>query len=250
MKIIAKAALGLVLALSTSACATTYSITPVGVAEGDVRYERGQATTSSQKANGAVRVTPIGVGPATRLNFGVAAFNRGDRSANFGTENITVAVEGQPVRVFSFTELERQAKNAATAAQVVAAIGGVAAAYDATQDSTSTTTSTVRDSRGRYVGAVNTTTTSSNSGLEAANAVVIVAATGATLATINRSLNETLDALNGSILQTTTIDPGSTYGGQVVTDKVPLTRPVNVTVTVNFAGERHQFRFRVAAVAP
>jgi len=230
--------------LLLTGCATSYSIVPIEGSEGTVRYDKGRATAASQKERGAVRVTPLGVGPDMRITFGIAAFNKGEQSANFGTENIALASQdGTSIHVFTHGELEREAKNAAAAAMIVTALGGAAAAYNAQQNAYSTTTGTVRSS---YGGTVSYSSRTYNPGVASLNTAIAGAATGATLLAIDRSLDDTLASLDGRILQTTTIDPGDVYGGQVVSERLKIKVPTPVLVRVAFNGESHEFRFLIS----
>ena len=126
--------------MAVSACATSYTVAPRASAEQEIRYLNGQATTYSDMGNGAVQVTPLGVNEQGRLVFGVAAFNETDKPSNFGIENVVAGADGVPLRVFTHAEMERQAKNAATAAMVAAVLVGAASAYAAQQNATTTST--------------------------------------------------------------------------------------------------------------
>ena len=109
-------------ALAVSACATSYSVQPVAGQNQSIRYVQGQATTFAEGRNGSVQITPLGVNEKGRLVFGVAAFNNGKQSANFGVENMSAGADGAPLRIFTHAELERMAKNDATIALVATAL--------------------------------------------------------------------------------------------------------------------------------
>ena len=63
---------------------------------------------------------------------------------------------------------------------------------------------------------------------------------------IDRKLDYTLDQLGTQILQTTTIDPGSSFGGMVI---LPIDRdaghPADIRVNVAFDGRVYAFGFRL-----
>lgn len=106
----------LLLATTTlSACATTYSMTPLADAGQTVRYDQGRAATDQIKPLGSVKVTPVTVANDGRLVFAVAALNTIGQPVTFGTEKISmIDSAGTLVRVFTHDVLVRQVKNRAT----------------------------------------------------------------------------------------------------------------------------------------
>lgn len=225
---------------AVSACATSYSVKPVAAEGQTIRYVSGQATTFAEGRNGSVQVTPLGVNEKGRLVFGVAAFNNGKESATLGVENMTATAGGAPLRIFTHAELERMAKNDATIAMVAMAVAGAASAYAATQGPTYTSTMTTP--RGVY------TYQATDHLAQAAVAGAAVAGTALTMKQINDNLDGTLAALQGQILQTTTIDPETSFGGQVVTDRVaiPSEGALDALLTVSFNSDVYQFRWDVS----
>lgn len=224
-------------------CATTYTVTPVPTATQVVRYDRGAPTATSQGEYGAVMVTPQGVNQAGRLVFSVVAYNDSDKPSNFGTENLSLTVGGLPTRIYTHAELEREAKNAATTALVLTALAGAASAYAANQNAYST-------GHGRIVTPYGVSTYSYSQYNPTAAAVGTAAATATTavtMANIQNSLDETLARLGGTILQTTTVDPGSSFGGLAVSQRLKMKGPqIETELVVNYNGETHRFRFTVA----
>lgn len=53
-------------------------------------------------------------------------------------------------------------------------------------------------------------------------------------------------SLGGTILQTTTIAPKETYGGQIIVEKPKASAPYVVEVNTRWNGEVYSFRFNVA----
>lgn len=226
-----------------SACATTYSITPVDTGAAKVTYDNGRPTTDLEQANGAIKVTPLGVAENGRLNFAVAGYNKLNSPSNFGSENFTASVAGAPVKVYTYAQLEREAKNAATWAAVAVALSGAATAVAANNNAYRTTNTTLYTPRGVY--AAHSTTydpTAAAVGTAAAGA-----ATAGGLYAIRKELDSTLDRLGGTILQTTTIDPKQAYGGQIVVEKPKGSVPYQVEVKARWNEEDYTFRFSVAA---
>ncbi len=60
-------------------------------------------------------------------------------------------------------------------------------------------------------------------------------------------LDRTIADLGDSAVQTSTIDPGQTYGGKIVLAKIKTgSLPQQVTLTVNWNGESYPFSFQLA----
>ncbi|WNO53167.1 hypothetical protein [Stakelama saccharophila] len=237
-------AAGLMMATCLSACASTYRITPIAAAGQKVRYEQGVPTTDKIRSNGSVKVTPVKVADNGRLVFAVAALNTSDRPSNFGVQNISVTdAAGGSIHVYDHDELVREAKNRATWAAVAAALAGAGAAVAANQNAYRTTNATMTAPGGRIY-----TYRARNYDPTAAAVGTAAAAAGTTAAMIGirDALDKTLAGLHGQILQTTTIDPNTAWGGKVVADKLPGKGwPREVAVKIDWNGERFPFRFRV-----
>lgn len=228
-------------AMTVSACATSYTATPMPTAGQTVRYVQGRATTFADGQNGAVQVTPFGPNEKGRLVFAVAAYNDGTAAVNFGAEDVSLSAEGAAVRIFTHAELERMAKNDATTALVVAALaGGVAAAA---ASSGSTYRSTTHTPYGTY------STVATNTAVQAIASSAAIATTAATMNNIGSNLDNTLINLSETVLQTTTIDPNHSFGGQVVSDRVKIEsdNPLSTLLTVRFNGEVYDFAFDISA---
>lgn len=222
-----------------SACATSYAVTPKVAGNQEIRYLQGQATTYSDLEHGAVQVTPMGVNAQGRLVFGVAAFNETDKASNFGIENVAAASNGAALRIFTHAEMERQAKNAATAALVLAVVAGAASAYAAQQNAT--TTSTYSTPRGTY-SYRHYSPVAAQLGTS-----IALAGTAATTAGIASTLDATLTGLSATVLQTTTIDPDEAFGGQITTDRVavPSVGSLDAMLSVSWNGDMHTFHWDV-----
>lgn len=228
------------LALGISACATTYKVTPVPDPEQKVHYTQGTATTYSETGDSAVQVTPYGVNEEGRLVFGVALFNKTSAPGNFGVENLSLTAEGgAPVKLFSYDELVREARNRATWAEIGLVVAGAASAYAASENAYSTT-------NGSISGPYGTTTFYARTYDPAAayaGSAAAGAATGYGIAGIEYSLDRTLVSLRNHILQTTTIDPRTSFGGSVITDSLSGSYPHNISLAVNWGTSRYTFQF-------
>jgi hypothetical protein len=226
-------------------CASTYSITPLADAGQTVRYEQGRPTTDQIRRGGAVKVTPVKVADDGRLVFAVAALNTSGAASTFGVENIAVAdAQGRPIRVYSHDSLVREAKNRAMWASVAAALAGAAAAVAANNNAYRTTNASLMTPHGHLYTYHATTYDPTAAALGTAAAT---AGTTAALVGIHDTLDRTLAGLDDQILQTTTINLDTAWGGKVIAGKLPGGAwPKNVTVTVTWNGETFPFRFRVA----
>lgn len=222
-----------------AACASTYSHTPVPLQGQTVRYLQGQPTTLSEGRNSTLQVTPLGYNDAGRLAYALAVYNKSSVQSNFGVENVSATALGAPVRIFTYAELERQAKNQATWAAVAVALSGASAAYAASSGPTST--STTYTPYGTY------RTETTNRALQSAMVGAAAAGTAVSMREISQNLDNTLITLQNNVIQTTTVDPWSSYGGKIITDRVrqPTTTAVQAGLIVNWNGEIHEFQWNI-----
>lgn len=215
-------------------------MTPQPSAGQAVRYVAGRPTIFADGQNGSIQVTPHDPNEKGRLTYSVAALNQSQTPVNFGVENLTLSADGMPVRIFTVPELERMAKNdAAMAAVALAVVGGVAAAAAA---SGPTSTSTYTTPRGTY------TYQHTNHLAQSLAVASVTAGTTASIASVGATLDATLAQMGAQNLQTTTIDPGESYGGMVVGDRVtiPDDGPLNTSLRINFAGEDYVVNFAIS----
>ena len=217
--------------VSSTVEAKTVNLTPVAAEDQDVRYEQGIATVE----NAVVRITPIRELDHGSLQFKIAVFNDGDRSFNFGVENVTVSHNETEVVVLSREELERKAKSRALWSQIgYAALAGLAAGAQS-----NTYTATTYTPHGTYRTEVN------QPGLSTAQAATLAAGGGA-IALSQLGLQRTLAAIGEEIVQTTTVDPGTGYGGRIVIAKLKNARSGDrVTLTVDAGGSPSEFTFTI-----
>ncbi|MDT9598646.1 hypothetical protein [Sphingosinicella rhizophila] len=214
---------------------------PITEEGASVRYEQGVATLDRQATRGAVQVTPLGL-DHDRLTFGIAVFNLGDQSDNFGVEDVRVQVAGTQFAVLTREQLDKKAKNRAMWSQIgVALLAGAAAG--AAASSTNHYTATTYTPRGTYRTHI---TAPSVGGQIAANNITRDG--GYAIGAIQARLDATRHALANEIVQTTTVDPDDSYGGRFVVSKLkgPAAKwPQDVLITVTFNGEEYPFTFRV-----
>lgn len=182
------------------------------------------------------------------MALGVVAFNDSSANANLGTENVTVStISGKPVRVFTHNQLVKEAKSAAAWQAFAVALAGAANTYAASQPTTVNSYGSVYGSGG-YANYASTTSVYNPSNAALASSIN-QAQTNRSLNDISNTLESTLANLGSNILQTTTIEPGNAYGGNVVVDKPSFEKDEaqELKVVVNFNDETHEFRFKVGA---
>ena len=206
-----------------------------------VRFDRGTPTIEEDLPEqlAAVRVVPLERLDHGSLTFNVAVYNKSKGTFNFGVENIEFGEGDQNLGVFTKNYLEKKAKNRALWSQIgYAAIAGLAAAGQ--NNNTHITTITPRG--GVYHTTIN------RPGLSDGQ-IAAVAAGGGAIALSQIGLQKTLEFLNDEIIQTTTLDPESSYGGRIVCAKLKkaaVGEIVSLAITIN--GEKHLFKFVVSKV--
>lgn len=214
-------------------------VQPVPVADETARYDRGLPTITILREKGAIQIRPRNLDHGS-VAFDVAVYNRAGEAANFDTSNIEATVNGAIIRPFTLVELEKKAKNRAMWTQIaVAALTGVAAGAMASQRDEYR--STVVTPYGVYRGYYSAPSVGGQ--IAAAGAI---AGGGVAIASIDNQLRATLDNMQENVIQITTINPGDSYAGMVVLQKVKSKKsPLRVDVKLTWNGETYPFAFRV-----
>ena len=228
--------------MAGQAVASDLILYPVQTGSETIRYRTGIPTLNIETPTGSVTVTPLPL-DHNHATFGVAVYNKGDNSVNFGIENVTASVNGQPILVLSREELQKRAKNRATWSAIgVALLAGVAAAAASTANTTQNYYGNVRTPRGTYFWS--SSYRDNSIGVLGASAAVGAGVAG--IVGIQNRLEYTLGTLATDVVQTTTIDPDNSYGGEVVIEKPSGIRtPYDVTITMRFNGVDYPFTFRM-----
>ncbi len=229
-------------ALASQAVAADLILYPVQTGAETIRYRTGIPTLNIETPGGSVTVTPLPL-DHNHATFGVAVYNKGDNSINFGIENVTASIGAQSLPVLSREELQKRAKSRAAWSMVgLALLSGVAAAAASTAHTTDHSYGNVRTPHGTYSWSASYRDNS----LGAAAAGATIAAGTAGIIGIQNRLDYTLGTLATDILQTTTIDPDNTYGGIVVVEKPSgMSLPYDVTLTMHLNGADYPFTFRM-----
>ena len=230
------------LAVAGQAAAADLILYPVQTGAETIRYRTGIPTLNLETQSGSVTVTPLPL-DHNHATFGVAVYNKGNNSVNFGIENVTASVSGKPIEVLSREELQKRAKSRAAWSMVgLALLSGVAAAAASTAHTTDHAYGNVRTPHGTYFWSASYR---DNSIGTVASAATIAAGTAGIIGIQNR-LEYTLGTLATDILQTTTVDPDNSYGGVVVIEKPSgMSTPYDVTMTIHLNGADYPFTFRL-----
>jgi hypothetical protein len=193
-----------------------------------VRFSRGNAAMVSNGPAGAVMLLPVRYNAESKLYFALAAFNTSGQPINFGTEDVRIYVDGgAPVRVQDFNYLRHserlRAQHDINMAWVEAGVEGYLAYLD-------------------------------NDGMSHPRRqdIAFRTASGAyavSTATIESRLRQAIAAWGRHVLQTTTIDPGATFGGYIFADQlvIPSGGARTILVRVNFGGAAHDFTINLAS---
>jgi hypothetical protein len=228
--------------ITTSAIAET-AIYPMQLGDETLRYLQGTPTLELESANGAVEVTPLPFDHGS-VSFRIAVYNKGVQSSNIDGSNLRVQVGAQELAAFTKDELVHKAKNRAGWAKFgTLMVAGLAAGLASQAYTTNT-----------YVGHYSSPFGSSTSVISwRDNTVGVLGASAATAAGvagivgIQNRLDYTLRALSNEVMQTTTVDPNSTYAARVVFEKIKnAALPQDVRLTVRWNGEVYPFAFRLA----
>jgi hypothetical protein len=231
------ASCGLLLAATSAQAGKPFDVHGLIVGDEGARYVKGVPTLDLQQRRGAIELRSLGF-YNNRPMFAIAFYNAGPEPVNIGLEDIHVAANGGPLTVFPVEELERQAKHKAWWSQfAVAMLGGLSAGAAASQ----------RDySHGTITGPYGTYTihTSYPSLAGALQADRIEANTAFSIAAIQYQLDRTIELINDHVVQRTTVDPGSSYGGLIIMDKLKTGNPpFELHLDVDWNGERYPFAY-------
>ena len=216
------------MALGLTACASTPQLELRMIPTGDhgvgVRFARGTALMVSNGPSGSVMLLPVRYNDTSKFMFSIAAFNTSDRPINIGSEDVRLHLDGVPYPLQDFDHLRHDARvqahrdiNAAWAAAAVEYLL-TAAEYE---DHPRQHQIAYRQASGQFY---------------------------ADSAYIHRRLSRTIGILGRSVLQTTTVDPGTTHGGAIVAQQIMVPDGVvqDLVVEVRFGGYPHLFRVALA----
>lgn len=203
------------LATSSPALAGNYASRPLPSAADAVTYNKGTPVMTRETATATITVLP------TEAYFGRPSFlvevtNHGTAPINFGVENIAASVAGEkkPTVVYDRKTMEAQAQNRAGWATVLATLAAASAGTSYYSSTTHTPYGSYR-THGSY-----------------RNAYASQAAADRYTSAISAGLEARLADARENAIQTTTIQPGESYGGRIVISKPKAKLPGALTLTV------------------
>lgn len=221
-----------------------------------VIYENGYGIVTSNKPKSFVTVCALGADDDGRVIFDVGVTNKGKRSVTVGLENITaITAEGKPLRIYSRSDIEREARTNAALAAFAVGLSAGAQSYSASQPATTNYSGSysgasnysVNNRYGSQIGSVSGTQYGSAYGssttYDPARAAVaqqaIQANTIANLGNIQSGLSQRLGGAQ-SIFASTTLFSGQQYGGRLLTK-----RSQEIHLQINSGDEVHTADFIV-----
>lgn len=215
-------------------------VQPIQIGQETVRFTQGVATLDLRQRQGAVQIQSAGLDHGG-LAFNIAVYNDGVMPVNIDIGNFRAIVGTVQTPVLTKDQLVNKAEKRAFWTQMaVAAVGGLAAGIAASQ--TTHYRSTTVSRRG-----VSRTYFSAPSVAGQFQAASITAGTGASVYQIQERLDRTREALGNDIVQMTTVNPGDSYAGRIVLQKISdKSLPQHIQLTVVWNGETYPFAFQMA----
>jgi hypothetical protein len=229
-------------ALSGHASAETV-LYPVPTGTESPHFYKGTPTLTMATASGSVEITALPFDHG-HLVFGVAVYNKGNASANFGIENVSASIDDASIPVLSEKTLEKRAKSRAMWSQIgVAMLSAGAAAAVANAHTTNHYYGHVQTPHGTYAWS----STYRDNSLGVLGATAAVAGGTAAIIGIQNRLDYTLANLTNDTVQTTTVEASESYGGKIVLEKpkAGAKQPYDVKLSINWNGQDYPFVYRV-----
>lgn len=231
---------------------------------GRVPMMDGRPVLISKKRNTAfVSFSPEAFPAGQRGLITLAVKNGAGKPFNVGPENVQVVADGKALKVFSHQDITREIKAQAAAAAFAVALAGAGQAMAASMPATTTTYGTTSNYGNFYgtarpaYGGYNPVNYSGNySGwgtYSGTSTTYNPAATAGALAAVNANTTQQVGMINqnraaamqdaASMLKTTTVPPGQTYGGNIVfkLPPAPGKSPKTLQVTIFTPSDTHQF---------
>jgi hypothetical protein len=236
-----KAAATAILAMTATATvqAAAPVVQPIQYGRETVRYVQGQPTLDVRGKSGVVQITPLPMDHGC-VTFGIVVFNDSGRAADIDIRDVTATIGDRPGVVLTAQQLQSRAGNRAFWTSVaIAAVAGVAAGVASANNSHYTVRT--RTPHGSYVSKA-----SYHSASDAVNGAIIAGGGAAAIGTVQQKLDATRAEIGENVLQLTTVEPGDSYGGRVVIDKLKGQLPQTINLTVAWNGENYTTRWQVA----
>lgn len=214
------------------------TLSPVRIGAETARYWQGVATVHLETPTGAVEVRPLPIRDG-QIPFALAVYNKGSAPTNFGPENVWVSIGP----VLTREQLEANARRRATGAKVATAIiAGTLAGIASTASTQGTAYGWTPTRRGPVPTAIHW----EDHSIGVVGAAAAIGGGALAIHGIDKRLDHTLNRFQSEILQTSTVDPGASFGGMAV---IPFSRkqphPSEIRLTVRWNGADYPFAFQL-----
>jgi hypothetical protein len=244
----------LALAMSFPATATdlTVKVQPVGLQK--ARWENGRQQIDDVGQTTMVRLMPAKGVMSKRTSFTLFALNGSTSSFDLGPENILVLLDdGSAVRMLNYDDLTREERRRQGWQKVGLAFTVIARSMAAANAGNSYATGTYSGSTVGHVGSIpfgaqtfgTATVHTYDPGAAAVAGAVAAEENRRDIDDLAQSQAQSMAAID-NVLQTTTVDAGTAFGGTVFFDLPDSVRaakdPVPITLIVEVGGEEHRFR--------
>lgn len=201
---------------------------------------------SAKKHVVMIRPTSKTMDSSGRPTFVLAINNSSSGNVDFRESAVTarLSANGQPLRVYRFSELVAEEKRRQQTQAIIAGLGAVAGAYNAANAGRTTTHGTYSGYNsygGNSYGSFNATTYDPNRAMLAQQ--LNTAQTARNFANIKNQGEANLSRLENTTLKDQTVFPSEWHGGTIVLDKPPKNDSGGAaySISVKFDGEVHQF---------
>lgn len=189
-----------------------------------VRFSRGNALMVSNGPSGAIMLLPVRYNDTQKFFFSIAAFNTSGYPINIGSEDVRLYLDGQPYSVQDFDYLRHTARTTAQRKMNLAWADAAVEYFLTLQE--------MEDHPRRHDIAYR----SASGQLQASHDH------------IQRRLRQTISTLGRTMLETTTIDPGTAHGGAILAEQIVIPEGMvrDMVIEVRFGGFPHRFRLNLA----
>jgi len=255
-----KAASALVMAIAVSAPASAgiYMLNVTPSAAQSSHYDRGISSIDSVQRTTIIRIVNVPGQDKKSASFVIGIANRGSQSFTFGPENITIRPVGmQAIALTTYEQAMEAERKKQKREKFWAGVAAFGRGYSAGEAGNTYSSGIYSGTTNGYVGNTPVTVQTSGiySGTQYNSGAALAAQRDAQAMNANDRANleakwAARSSLNNDLLRTTTVYPGAMYGGVAmfpIGGELKKARgPVQVTIEVNVAGERHIFLARLS----
>ena len=234
----------------------TLAVTP-GSAQ-TIRYDRGTASIDSAQKATIIRVVNVAGNDKKTVSFVIGILNAGSQPFNFGPENIAIRPAGmKPINLTTYEQVVEAQRKKQAREKFWAGVAAVGRGLSAADAGNTYTSGIYSGTASGYVG--NNLVTAQTSGIYSETQYNSGAALEAqrNAREMNAQDRANLEAkwaarsvATTNLLRTTTVNPGMMYGGvatfPIGSDLKKAGEPIQVTIEVSVAGEKHIFLARLS----